>query len=194
MNRYPEIINIEIMSKCNLKCIHCKLQHQTTEAKNRWMSIEDFKKYADRIKDFIIHANEFMFSSVEPLLHPELFHMMDYVSSINPQMEFPIQTNGMFLSEEILGGLCERNVPWVSVALDGINEEQLAFFKKGTVFATVIDNLKMLRALMPKTCLIRTVFVSNTENISILLDYVLFRELNDATFCTLSDAQFDMAT
>lgn len=174
MNRYPEIINLEIMSKCNLKCIHCKLQHQTTEANNRWMSLEDFIKYADQIKNFIIHAKEFMFSSVEPLLHPDLFRMMDYVLSINPRMEFPIQTNGMFLSEKIVRELCKRNVPWISVALDGINEEQLAFFKKGTSFTTVIDNLKMLRALMPKSCLIRTVFVSNTDNISILLDYVHF--------------------
>ncbi len=174
MNRYPEIINLEIMSKCNLKCIHCKLQHQTTEANNRWMSLEDFMKYANRIRDFIIHANEFMFSSVEPLLHPALFQMMDYISSINPRMEFPIQTNGMFLTEDIVRELRKKNVPWVSVALDGINEKQLAFFKKGTSFATVIDNLKMLRASMPESCLIRSVFVSNTDNIEILPEYVRF--------------------
>ncbi|RJV44675.1 radical SAM protein [Coprococcus sp. AF19-8AC] len=174
MNRYPEIINLEIMSRCNLKCIHCKLQHQTTEANNKWMSLEDFIKYADRIREFIIHANEFMFSSVEPLLHPELFSMMDYVSSINSQMEFPIQTNGMFLNEEIVRELRKRNVPWISVALDGINEKQLAFLKKGTSFSTVINNLKVLRALMPKSCIIRTVFVSNTENINTLPNYIYF--------------------
>ena len=99
---------------------------------------------------------------------------MDYISSINPRMEFPIQTNGMFLTEDIVRELRKRNVPWVSVALDGINEKQLAFFKKGTSFATVIDNLKMLRASMPESCLIRSVFVSNTDNIEILPEYVRF--------------------
>lgn len=172
MDKYPEIINLEIMSRCNLKCIHCKLQHQVTKATNDWMSMDDFIRYIDRIRCFITNAKEFMFSSVEPLLHPHLFDMMDYISNINHKMEFPIQTNGMFLTSDIVNELAERNVPWVSIALDGINEEQVTFFKKGTVLKTVVDNIKLLRNQMPKTCKIRTVFVSNTENISSLIDYV----------------------
>ena len=174
MNNYPEIINVEIMSKCNLKCIHCKLQNQTTSSNVQFMSFEYIKSIIDKITDFVIHANEFMFSSVEPLIHPHLFEMMDYLSDINPNMEFPIQTNGMFLNENIIFEMRKRNIPWVSIAFDGVNEEQLSLFKKGTKMETVVNNIKMLRNNMPSSCVIRTVFVSNTENINSLIDYVYF--------------------
>lgn len=174
MNEYPEIINLEIMSKCNLKCVYCKLQHQTSSAEDQFMTFDKFKKCIDKIQDFVIHANEFMFSSVEPLIHPALFDMMDYITEINPNMEFPIQTNGMFLNESIVKKMSVRNVPWISVSLDGVNESQLSFFKKGTKFDTVVSNIKMLRKHMPAECVIRSVFVSNTENIWSLLEYVEF--------------------
>lgn len=174
MNEYPEIINLEIMSKCNLKCKHCKLQYQTTHSNVGFMSVELFKKSVDRIEDFVIKAKEFMFSSVEPLIHPNLFEMMDYIANINPEMQFPIQTNGMFLNEEIVREMSKRNIPWVSISLDGVNESQLSFFKQGTKYDTVINNIKMLRKNMPSDCMIRSVFVSSTHNIESLLEYIPF--------------------
>ncbi len=171
---WPEIINLEIMSKCNLKCTHCKLQHQSTHAQDEFMSLEKFKICIDKIENFVKNAKEFMFSSVEPLIHPNLFEMMDYVASKNPNIEFPIQTNSMFLDGSVIEKMAVRNVPWISVSLDGAVEEKMSFFKVGTKSKIVVSNIRKLRERMPKDCTIRACFVSCTNNIDDLVNHIYF--------------------
>lgn len=138
------------------------------------MEYETFCRYINRIADIIPFCKEFMFSSVEPLIHPDLFRMMDYLSEMNSHIEFPIQTNGMLLNANIIDQLSYRNVPWVSIALDGITQRSASFFKTGTDFQKVCAHIKMLRKKLPSNRIIRTVFVAHTENISELTRYVRF--------------------
>lgn len=171
---FPEIINVEIMTVCNLKCRHCRLQYRDSSLKSQkmFMTLDDFEKYSYILKEMIEHANEFMFSSIEPLLHPQLFDMINIVKNENPDMSFPIQTNGMIMSDKIEEELPRKNVPWISVALDGIDQSTSEFFKTGTEFDTVVNNIKIFNRIMPANCEMRTVFVAHQGNISILPDYI----------------------
>jgi MoaA/NifB/PqqE/SkfB family radical SAM enzyme len=138
------------------------------------MPLDRFSNYMSRMEVIVKNASEFMFSSVEPLLHPQLFEMMDIVSKINPGMSFPIQTNGMFLTESIIESMKSRNIPWASVALDGYNQSSVEYFKVGSDFNLIISNIEKLRLGMPEDFVIRTVFVSHQGNIKKLPEYVRF--------------------
>ena len=173
-NKMPEIVNIEIMTKCNLKCRHCKLQYIKQSEGESLMSLSRFSSYIEKMEKIILNANELMFSSIEPLIHPNLFEMMDLVSKINPSMSFPIQSNGMFLNDEVIEGMKKRNVPWLSMALDGFDQFSTGYFKSGTDFEKVVKNIKKLRLEMSPEVVIRTVFVSHKDNIDKLPSYVRF--------------------
>ncbi len=171
---FPALINVEIMTVCNLRCSHCKVQFYSKTKHTPFMPLNKFERFLDRLHSLVQHASEFMFSSVEPLLHPHLFEMMDVIAGINPEMSFPIQTNGMLLTRQAVEALCLRNVPWISIALDGCDPVTAQTLKVGSDFQRVVDNIKLLKTAASRPIRLRSVFVVQRKNIAQLTDYVEF--------------------
>ncbi|MFA5335579.1 MAG: radical SAM protein [Candidatus Omnitrophota bacterium] len=179
-NRYsafPKSINVEIMTVCNLKCKHCRVTYHGSlipDVKPGMMELDHFKKIVDRIPSLIRKTVTFQFSSIEPLFHKDLFAMMDYVSGYNRHISFPILTNGMLLNEKNVEGLCSRNVPSVTVSLDGCRKETVESFKTGSDFDRVTGNIRSAREGSKGKFLLNTIFVATASNINELVEYVDF--------------------
>ncbi|MCX5829724.1 MAG: radical SAM protein [Deltaproteobacteria bacterium] len=173
--KYPQAINIEIMTICNLKCRHCRVTYHGSlikDVKPAFMKFELFCEMVDRITPFIKHANVFQFSSIEPLFHKDIFRMMAYVSTKNRNMLFPILTNAMLFNKDNLRELFQRNVPSISISLDGCQKETVEAFKTGVSFDRVISNIRLLKKMAPERINIATVFVATRNNIHELPDYI----------------------
>ena len=95
---YPKKVNVEIMTVCNLKCRHCRVN--IIDVEPQLMELGFFRQIVDRISPVIKKVVSFQFSTIEPLLHPQLFAMMDYVSKYNKYISYPLLTNGMLLNDE----------------------------------------------------------------------------------------------
>ena len=174
---YPYFINVEIMNKCNLKCKHCRVTYHGNIIKDvnpEFMDLEYFKKIIDRISHLIEKAHLFQFSTVEPLFHKDIFRMMDYVSKYNRSIEYPILSNGMLLTEKNIKEVLKRNIPTISISIDGCKKETVEAFKTNVNFDIVISNIKLLRRLCQNRLEVCAVFVATKENIHELVEYVGF--------------------
>ena len=145
---YPYVINVEIMNKCNLQCKHCRVTYHGNIMKDvnpEFMDFEYFTKIIDRISLLIKKARSFQFSTVEPLFHKDIFNMMDYVSRYNKNIEYPLLSNGMLLTEKNIKELLKRNISTISISLDGYKKETVESFKTNTDFDRVVTNIKQLK-------------------------------------------------
>ena len=174
---YPDVINVEIMSKCNLKCKHCRITYHGNiieDVTPEFMDFEYFTKIVDRISYLIERAHSFQFSTVEPIFHKDIFKMMDYVSSYNKEIEYPLLSNGMLFTEENIQELLKRNIPSISISLDGCKKETVESFKTNTQFDKVVSNINLLKEMCQDKIEVHAVFVATKENINQLVQYVEF--------------------
>ncbi len=175
--KFPETINVEIMTICNLKCKHCRVTYHGNlipGVKLEMMELDLFRKIVDRISLLVKHASIFQFSTIEPLFHGKIFEMMDYVSQYNKHISYPILSNGMMLNEDNILNLCSRNVPSVTISLDGCRKETVESFKTGADFNQIVTNIKLIKKLSKGKIVVNTVFVATIKNISELLEYIDF--------------------
>lgn len=174
---FPKCINVEIMTVCNLKCKHCRVTYHGSlipDVKPGMMDLGFFKKIVDRSSGLISKAVVFQFSSIEPLFHKELFAMMDYVCRHNRNISFPILSNGMLLDENNIANLCARNVPSITVSLDGFKKATVESFKTGSDFERIVNNIKLVKKVSKRKISLNTIFVATTFNVKELLEYVDF--------------------
>lgn len=171
--KFPETISVEIMSLCNLKCKHCYI-YNSNGAANRLMEYNRFESICSRLLAVIPKATIFNFASVEALMHPRIFDMIDLVRGINPALRTPIYTNGMLLTTDNVIKLLERGIHEIHVSLDGYTPETVETFKTGVSFQRVKENIVKALAKSYFGLKISTIFVTHRNNIHELPDYVDF--------------------
>lgn len=172
-NDAPESITLGIMNVCNLRCPHCYLQAQEDTPK-RFMEYALFERIIARIAPMIRKADQFNFSAVEALFHPDFFEMTKLVRSINPRLGVVINTNGMLLDEACVERLIENRLFRITVSLDGIKKSTVEDFKKGINFDKVVGNIRLLRTKGRGRFRVTSIFVAHRDNIGELLDYIDF--------------------
>ncbi|MBI4683411.1 MAG: radical SAM protein [Nitrospirae bacterium] len=174
---YPDMISVEIMTKCNLKCKHCRVTYHGSLIEDvvpAFMEFDFFTKIIDRISPLVKKATSFQFSTIEPLFHKDIFKMMDYVSVYNNKIEYNILSNGMLLNEKNVKELLKRNVSSITVSLDGCTARTVESFKTNTKFDTVVSNISRFKRISGGRIALNVVFVSTKNNIHELVDYVAF--------------------
>jgi MoaA/NifB/PqqE/SkfB family radical SAM enzyme len=174
---YPDMISVEIMTKCNLKCKHCRVTYHGNLIEDvvpAFMEFDFFTKIIDRISPLVKKATSFQFSTIEPLFHKDIFKMMDYVSGYNRNIEYNLLSNGMLLNEKNIKELLKRNVPSVTVSLDGCTAKTVESFKTNTNFDTVVSNIRRFKQISKDKIKLNVIFVSTKNNIHELIDYIEF--------------------
>lgn len=85
---------IEITSKCNLSCTHC---YNKSSIAGNGMMYDEFKSIIDQ-SNFV---NTICISGGEPLLHPDIYKILEYVSR-NSKAQIRIITNGLLIDENFV--------------------------------------------------------------------------------------------
>lgn len=176
-SRYPRSICVESMTVCNLKCSHCRTTLYPAVDPNMaigFMELAQFNRMVDRLAPLIKRAENFGFSTNEPLFHKDILAMIDRVISINNRIEISLLSNGLLLTEKRVDELLSRkNIISISVSLDGVNKETVEKFKTGVRFDKVVNNIRTLRKKAPNM-VINVVFVATRDNYDALESYVDF--------------------
>lgn len=118
MNRLSHL-EIEITNNCNLACSICP--HSRMKRPKGFMSWETLKKAMESIPKDGKKRTTFLHMIGEPLLHPELIEMINYVSKHN--FFTSISTNAMLLDNRMAQKLLNSKVDEITLALDSLNEE-----------------------------------------------------------------------
>lgn len=121
---YPNGAFIELIDKCNLKCIHC--YGGFDDERTEYMSLEKFEKFADELAALNVTTLEL--SGGEITLHPNLIDILKYALSSNFE-KISIIINGSNMSDELLN-LIATNKERFNVQLDlhGLTDEYLEWF------------------------------------------------------------------
>jgi MoaA/NifB/PqqE/SkfB family radical SAM enzyme len=185
----PSIIHLETTTKCNLACTICprtnSLNKPGSKEDERWnknLSLEQFQEILDQLGSLrYVRLHGFG----EPLMNPDLSHMISLLSSRGIDAEFT--TNASLLSQKKSEALIRSNLSYLTVSIDGATKEVYENIRTNARFKNVIGNILELRRLKEKLNKkrphLRINMVVTSENIHEFLDTIkLAKVLGAAEF------------
>jgi len=185
--RLPRIVVVETGNICMLKCPTCP----TANAMKRpagFMTMDTFQALIEQL-DWKTDKLDLGYSG-EPLLNKQIFKMISLASAKGIPTGF--DTNGMELEPHI-GDIIESGLKYITISLDGLDQEALSSFREGADFKKIYGGIKKLcdrkraeNRQFPKITLQTIVMKSNESQLDTIkrlatdlnIDKVVFKSLN----------------
>ncbi len=119
---YPDHVDLELSSSCNMKCPMC---YTTTdrfkkEVPHKSMDFEVFKKIVDELADNGVYSIRLSWRG-EPTLNPRFMDCIRYAHARGIK-EIDSLTNGYKLTEEMFAELVDLKMSWLTISFDGTGE------------------------------------------------------------------------
>ena len=125
----PQVVDFWVSGICNMRCRYC-LHSLPRDAAPRkgiipsQLSWEDFLRVAEDMKRFPKPVQAADFCGIgEPLTHPRLPDMIEYLKKNQIVSAVELSTNGLLLTEEMARRLIDAGVDLLSVSIQGVNRE-----------------------------------------------------------------------
>ncbi len=141
---FPRRIDIEVTNACNLKCRTCPRSSMTRPV--RHMDSDLWKRIHDEIRSFGLVESWFHLFG-EPLMHPNLFDMLEYGVASNSILLPGLSTNCTLLSREATHNLIESGLKRLILSLDGVEQADYENNRIGGRFDEVLGNVERFVSL-----------------------------------------------
>ena len=115
--KFPLNLDIEVSSRCQIKCDHCFRQYMDIK-ENDFMPLDMYKKIVAECGQHKLFTLKFSMRG-EPLLHPDIVEMVGYAKKKGIK-EVWINTNGGPLTEKLARELLTAGVDWITMSFDGL--------------------------------------------------------------------------
>jgi radical SAM protein with 4Fe4S-binding SPASM domain len=158
------ILQIHITHKCTYNCKHCYLLDKNSE-----LSLDQFKDIIDQYVIFIDHLEKMFKVTIykivhltggDPLLHPDLFKMLDYCNSNG--IKIGLMGNPDLLTFENVKDLSLHNVISYQISIDNFHGIKKDLYTKA---------LKNLNYFNIKPFIMYNLVYNNKDNLLELMDY-----------------------
>jgi MoaA/NifB/PqqE/SkfB family radical SAM enzyme len=133
----PSIYWIDIVRECNLRCIMCPQSRGLAPRPER-MPLDLFKRIIDDVQENRPLVK--LYLSGEPLLHENLFEMIDYAGTKHCQAM--IHTNATCLTREMSERLLSSSLAFLSFSFDGCSPEVYERLRPPAKFEQVRSNIR----------------------------------------------------
>lgn len=122
VSQFPDHVDIEISSACNLSCPMCYTitEEFKKKVKHTLMDFSLFKKIIDECAKYKIYSVRLSLRG-EPFLHPKIFEMIQYAKEKGIK-EVSMLTNGLALNPEKFERLVNLQLDWLTISFDGLGE------------------------------------------------------------------------
>lgn len=127
-------ITIDVTTKCNLRCKHCRTNEIVHE-----LSLDEIKTIVKKCKDF--KPRGVFISGGEPLTRNDIADVIKETKKLAPVTI--LNTNSLLLTEEKLQELIDAGLNYIQVSLDGIEKYHDFIRGKGT-YKKTIEKLKLI--------------------------------------------------
>lgn len=158
----PRIIQIEVSTACQLRCVFCP----RTALKDKWVSkhmdMDVFSVVLRHIKKGqLVHLQGWG----EPLLNPRIMDMAAAVKKNHGSIS--LTTNGMRMDETVSRELCRIGFGIVAISLAGAKGSTNDALRKGAQFTRIVDNISSLTEMKnrPSVHLIMQMMRPNMEEL-----------------------------
>ncbi len=127
----PQKLFVETTTRCNLRCTMCVKQADGCHIRDDDMSIATF----ERLKPLLPGARALILNGIgEPLLHPELEHMVRLARRYMPSdASVGFQTNGLLMDTARAVALVEAGVNRVCISVDGAEADTFRQIRGGEI-------------------------------------------------------------
>lgn len=137
----PRIFTIETSVACELKCPECALGSGLLKRKKGFMSFEEFKIIADKIRP-LKPTYLYLHMYGEPMLNPDIIRIINYASTFS---KTNISTNGMAMTKKMAEDLITSGVTDIIVSIDGFSQEVYEAYRRGGDIQKVFTALETLQ-------------------------------------------------
>lgn len=164
VNEPPTSVMIEITNRCNLNCKHCARTMMGLEYLDVGdMSFENFKMIFKQFPDV---RSVTLTGLGEPLLHPELFQIIEYIKNYREDIRIFMSTNGTLLNDEKIQRLINSGVDDLQISFDGSTPGTSSKVRdyNEKVFNKIIENTKCLMKMKPQSMNVFMNMVLQREN------------------------------
>lgn len=169
-SKWPAVLEFDISSYCNLRCIMCNEKNREVETENNIYN----DKFIEEITPLLKHIKEAKFYGGEPFVIKQYYKIWDIIVNLNPQAKIFVITNGTHLNERIKNLLNNGNFE-ISVSIDSLNNEKFEKIRKGANFEKVMQHLDWFidysKRKKRSLSLSMTIFRENWEDIPDILSY-----------------------
>ncbi|RMD95353.1 MAG: radical SAM protein [Calditrichaeota bacterium] len=131
---FPEVIQIETSSYCNLVCMGCP-QKDLTRARG-FMAPELFRKIVDEISNY--ETRVWLHYMGEPLMNPQIFELIEYASK--KLTYFGMASNGMLLTTDKIEKILDSGLYRFEISIDSLDPELLGQLRPGGNPKEIIEN------------------------------------------------------
>ncbi|WP_066500524.1 radical SAM protein [Abyssisolibacter fermentans] len=115
----PINVTLELLARCNQKCIHC-YNNSGRQSNINELTIEEWKNVCRQIGEMNVFSC--VLSGGEPtLLGDALFDILDVLDKYD--IALGMNTNGYLINEQLVKKFKNYNFEWVQVSIDGASEE-----------------------------------------------------------------------
>lgn len=137
---YPFYIEIEVTTRCNLRCILCERTYW--DEPNRDMSFEEFKNIVDQFPKLKWIG---LTGIGESFINKDFMKMLRYVKSRKVYVE--LYDTFYFIDEKTAKELIEIGVDKIFISLDAATKETYEKIRIGSNFERVVNNVRNLHRL-----------------------------------------------
>ena len=175
---FPRHVFLEPTTQCNLKCLHCGRTYWKERDQARDLDLNLYKKSVDQLKEAGIRYITIQ-GLGEPLLHPDLFEMIEYAQDRGIYTRF--NTNFTLLSEEAAERLVRCRHSEVMISIESIEPELFADIRRKGDLKTVLGNMRRLAETKKRLNSDKPVIFVNAVLMKATLHLIddLFREMKD---------------
>ncbi|OGZ79617.1 MAG: hypothetical protein A2528_02890 [Candidatus Staskawiczbacteria bacterium RIFOXYD2_FULL_37_9] len=143
---YPKEIEIEITTRCYMKCIMCEHTHWKDENyRSQDMNFEQFKSIINQFPH-LRYIN--VTGEGTGFLNKDFFKMLDYLNKKNVNTMF-VENFDLF-DEEKIKKIIDLDVERIEVSLDAATEDTYKNIRIGAKWDRVMENLKKMREMKIK--------------------------------------------
>ena len=139
---FPTHLEIEVASKCQMKCPMCWTTYLNENIKGI-MKFDLYKKIIDEAAKNKIFSIKLSWRG-EPLLNPKIVEMIKYAKDKNIK-DVAFLTNAELLTKKMADKLIDSGLDWISVSADGVDEvyNQIRF---PALFEETVERVKYLKS------------------------------------------------
>jgi len=158
----PTHIRIETASVCNLRCQHCTTGVAYDSTDRRVMAMSTFERVLEQVRAIPTLQTAIMYLGGEPLVNRHHATMCRRVKEETPIRKVKFVTNAMLLTPRWCDEIAAANVDVISISIDGRSPEENDRIRVGSTYATIRDNVRMLKRRLDETGATTKIVIGNT--------------------------------
>ena len=156
----PEFIQINVTTRCNLRCKICNA-YRFPSKKQEELTTQEIREVIRQADNWGI--KRVIFSGGEPFLREDIFEICDFIKT-KTRMLADITTNATLIGENIARKIIEAGIHYVQISLDGVSSQTHDAIRGEGSFEKTLNAIRILNQLRNKELGIGISFTVNRFN------------------------------